>query len=113
MLVGFSFKARPGKAEELETLLSDPEGGRRVAAAMGATRNILFWQGDRMVRILKFPEGTTPVPMAEVARRDADVAAFLARVGRLTDPPFDPAVPGSLEEFSARTALRLAYDVRP
>lgn len=113
MLVGFSFKAQPGKEADLETLLSDPEGGRRVARAMGASRNILFWQGDRMVRVLEFPDGVEPVSMVEVARRDEAVAAFLARVGRLTEPPFDPAVPGSLEAFSAKTALRLVYDVRP
>lgn len=113
MLVGFSFRARPGMEAELEALLADPEGGRRVAAAIGASRNLLLWQGGRMVRIFEFPEGTTPVPLAEVAARDEAIAGFLARVGRLSDPPFDPGEPGSLESFSRQTALRLVYDVRP
>lgn len=112
MLVGVSFRARPGREADLEALLSDPDGGLRVARTVGATRNVLFWQGDRMVRVLEFPDDATPVSMAEAARRDPDVAAFLAAVGRLTEPPFDPTVPGSLEAFSLGAALRLVYDVR-
>ncbi len=113
MLVAFSFRARPGKAAELERLLNDPDAALAVARAMGATRNVLFWQGDRMVRVLEFPDGVKPVPLAEVAKRDPGVARFLAEVGRLSDPPFDPAMPGSLDAFNQAAALRLLYDVRP
>lgn len=80
MLVGFSFEAKPGKAEELEAPLSDPERARTMTEALGATRNIMVWQGDRMVRVLGFPAGTTPIPMAEVAERDPSPG--LPRSGR-------------------------------
>ncbi len=112
MLVGFSFRARPGKAAELERLLNDPQAARAVAQAMGATRNVLFWQGDRMVRILEFPDSVKPIPLAEVAKRDPGVARFLAEVGKLSDPAFDPATAGALDAFNQAAALRLLYDVR-
>ncbi len=111
MLVGSSFEAKPGKAKELEALLSDPERARAMAEALGATRNILFWQGDRMIRVLEFPEGTTPTPMGEIAERDPEVRAFLARVGELAEPGFDVDDPETLETFSEAVALRLVYDV--
>lgn len=113
MLVGFSFQAKPGKARELEELLDNPEGGRHVAKLIGATRNTLFWQGERMVRVLEFPEGTKPVLLAEVAKRDPQVRAFIQNVGRLAEPGFDLDAPGSLEAFNQAAALRLLYDVRP
>lgn len=113
MLVGFSFKAKPGKAQELKDLLNDPEGGRAIAEALGATRNLLFWQGDRMVRILEFPEGATPVPMAEIAERDPEARALLAKVGALAEPGFDVDDPGSLEAFSDEVRMHLLYDERP
>lgn len=113
MLVGFSFEAKPGKAKELEALLSDPERARAMAQALGATRNVLFWQGDRMIRMLEFPEGTTPPPMGEVAERDPEARAFLARVGELAEPGFDVDDPASLEAFSQAANLRLLYDVSP
>lgn len=111
MLVGFSFEAKPGKAKELEALLSDPERARAMADALGAIRNVLLWQGDRMVRILEFPEGTTPTPMEEIAERDPEVRAFLAKVGELAEPGFDLDEPESLEAFNQAAALRLVYDV--
>lgn len=111
MLVGFSFEAKPGKAEELHALLSDPERGQAMAEALGATRNILFWQGDRMVRLLAFPDGTTPTPMAEVAERDPEVRDFLAKVGELAEAGYDLDDPGSLEAFTEAAKLELVYDV--
>lgn len=111
MLIGFSFEAKPGKAKELEALLSDPERARAMAQALGATRNILFWQGDRMVRVLEFPEGVTPTPMHEVAEQNPEARALLARVGELAEPGFDIDDAASLEAFSERSALRLVYDV--
>lgn len=111
MLVGFSFKAKAGKTKALEALLDDPERGQAMAEALGATRNLLFWQGDRMIRVLEFPEGTTPPPMGEIADRDPQVRAFLARVGELAEPGFDVDDPETLEAFSQAVALRLVYDV--
>lgn len=111
MLVGFSFKAKPGKNKELQALLDDPERGRAMAEALGATRNLLLWQGDRMIRVLEFPEGTTPTPMEEIAERDPEARAFLARVGELAEPGFDVDDPETLEAFSEAASLRLVYDV--
>lgn len=111
MLIGFSFEAKPGKRKELEALLDDPERGRAMAEALGATRNVLFWQGDRMIRVLEFPEGTTPPTMAQLAERDPEARAFLARVGELAEPGFDVDDPGSLEAFSEAAALRVVFDV--
>ncbi len=112
MLVGVSFKAKPGKGKELEDLLSDAERGQAMAKALGAERNLLLWQGDRMIRILEFPDGVEPTPMAELAQRDPDVRAFLAKVGELAEPGFDVEDPASLEAFDEGISLRLVYDVQ-
>lgn len=37
MLVAFSFQAKPGKEEEFERLLNNPEAGRMFAELLGAT----------------------------------------------------------------------------
>lgn len=112
MLIGISFKAKPGKAKELEALLNDPGRGRGVAEAMGATRNVLFWQGDRMVRVMEFPDDVTPTPMTEIAKRNPEAREFLRKVGELAEPGFDVDRPETLEAFSQGGALRLLYDVR-
>ena len=112
MITGTSFKAKPGKARELEALLNDPERGRAVAKAMGATRNVLFWQGDRMVRVMEFPEGGRPVPMSEIAARDPDAREFLRRIGDLAEPGYDLDRPETMDAFGQAGALRLLYDVR-
>lgn len=38
MLVAFTFKAKPGKADEMQALLDNPGGGEHVAKEMGAKR---------------------------------------------------------------------------
>ena len=112
MLVAFSFRAKPGKEAEFEALLNNPEAGRAVAKAMGATRNSLFLKGGRMIRVLEFPEGARPLPLGEVARRDPRVAEFLRKLGPLIEDGFDFDRSGSMEGFNERIAFPLAFDVR-
>lgn len=112
MLVGFSFRAKPGKTAELESLLDDPDAGRRIAAAIGAQRNVVFWQGDRMVRIFEFRDDAVPVPLAKVAEAQPAVKEFLRKVGELAEPGFDLDRPETFEAFNRACVLRLVYDVR-
>lgn len=113
MLVCFTFEAKPGKEAEFQKLLNNAQGGRKVAAAMGATRNCLFLKGNRMVRLFEFPEGKKPASLGELAKTDKDLAEFLRALGPLVKDGFDIAVPGSLEAFNERVAVPLAYDARP
>ena len=113
MLVCFTFEAKPGKEKEFAALLNDPEAARRVARAMGATRNSLFLSGGRMVRVLEFPEGATPRPLGDVAKEDAAVMAFLRRLAPLVQDGFDMDRPETLDAFNARARVALALDVRP
>ncbi len=112
MLVAFSFKAKLGKEKEFERMLNNPEAARAVAKAMGATRNVLFLKGGRMIRVLEFPEGAPPVPLGEVAKRDPRVADFLRKLGPLIEDGFDLDTPGGMEAFNQRIAFPLAFDVR-
>lgn len=112
MLVCFTFKAKPGLEKAFEDTLRNPDVARRVARLLGATRNVLFLSSGRMVRVLEFPEGTTPRPLGEVAKEDADVATFLRRIGPLIEDGFDPDDPESLAAFTRRSMVPLAYDVR-
>jgi len=112
MLIAFTFRAKSGKEREFEQLLNDPEAARAISKAMGATRNTLFLKEGRMVRILEVPEGVRPVPMAEIAAKDPQVGAFLRRLGPLIEDGFDMDRPETLEAFSKRIAVPLAYDVR-
>lgn len=112
MLVVFTFAAKRGMEKEFETLLNDPEMGRHAARLFGASRNALFLGGGRMVRVLEFAEGTTPVPAAQAAKTDEALARFLRRLGPLIEDGFDLDVPGSLEAFNKRAMLPLAFDVR-
>jgi hypothetical protein len=113
MLACFTFRAKAGKEKEFETLLDNAEAGRGVARAMGATRNTLFLRAGRMVRVLEFPDGATPRPLAEIAREDPAIHAFLAALGPLIEDGFDVDAPRSLDAFNRRAVLPLAYDVRP
>jgi len=112
MLVAFSFGAKPGKEREFESLLHNPDSARAVAKAMGATRNTLFLKDGRMIRVLEFPEGVKPVPLAEVAKRDPRVADFLRKLGPLIEDGFDFDRPGSMDAFNGRITYPLAFDVR-
>lgn len=112
MLVAFSFRAKPGREREFEALLNNPEAARSTAQAMGAVRNTLFLKEGRMIRVLEFPEGVRPVPLAQVAERSPEIRAFLRRLGPLVEDGFDPDKPGSLEEFNRRASFPLAFDVK-
>ncbi|TLZ63508.1 MAG: hypothetical protein E6K16_05025 [Methanobacteriota archaeon] len=112
MLAAFSFKAKPGREREFESLLNNPDSARAVAKAMGATRNALFLKNGRMIRILDIPEGSKPVSLAEVAKRDPRVADFLRKLGPLIEDGFDYDRPETLEAFNQRITFSTAYDVR-
>lgn len=113
MLVAFTFRAKPGKEAELEILLNNPEAARQVARAMGATRNTLFLGSGRMVRVLEFPDGARPVPLAEIVAKDRGVYEFMKALGPLIEDGFDIDRPETLEAFNKRILVPLAFDVRP
>ncbi|HEV8358934.1 MAG TPA: SchA/CurD-like domain-containing protein [Candidatus Thermoplasmatota archaeon] len=112
MLVAFSFRAKPGREQELEALLSNADAGRAVAKGLGATRNMLFWRDGRMVRVLEFPAGAPRRTMTDLARDDPRMAEFLGKLAPLIEDGFDPKDLGSLDAFNQRMGLRLLYDVR-
>lgn len=111
MLVAFAFRAKQGKEEEFEAVLNNAEAGRRVAEALGATRNTLFLREGRMIRILEFPEGAPPKSLMDVARQDSKVMDFLRKLGPLIEDGYDLERPGSMEAFNARIGFSVAYDV--
>ena len=113
MLIAFSFRAKAGKEREFEQLLNNPESGRAVAKAMGATRNTLFLKDGYMIRLVEFPVGANPVPLTEIAGRDLNVKTFLRKLGSVIQDGFDVDTPGSMEAFNRRITFPLAYDVRP
>lgn len=112
MLVAFTFKAKVGKEEELEKLLNNPESGLRIAKALGAVRNTLFLTNGRMVRIFEFPDGSKPMTMTDLARKDPKAKEFLRSLSAFIEDGFDVDNLETLDDFSRRTSLRLAYDVR-
>lgn len=112
-LVVFSFKAKTGKEREFEQLLNNAESARRTAKAMGASRNALFMGSGRMIRVLEFPEGVKPVPLARLAEENPEVKAFLRKLGPLIEDGFDVDRPGSLEAFNQHHAFHKFFDVRP
>lgn len=113
MLVCFTFEAKPGKEADFERLLNNPESAKKVARAMGATRNSLFIKGGRMVRVFEFPEGKKPVSLGELAKTDRGIETFLRALGPLLKDGFDLDVPGSLDAFNARVNIPMTYDVHP
>lgn len=112
MLVAFTFRAKPGKEKEFEALLNNPESGRAFAKMMGATRNTLFLKEGRMIRVVEFPEGAKPVPMAEIMERDPKVKEFFRKMGAIVEGGFDPDRPETLEAFNKRITYPIAYDIR-
>jgi hypothetical protein len=112
MLVGFSFTAKPGKAAELERVLNNERVTRKLMQAMGAKRNTLFWQGDRMVRIVELPDGAGPVDVAALARADPEIAAFLRAIGPLAEPGFDLDAPETLAAFNKAIVMRQVFDLK-
>ena len=112
MLVCFSFECKPGMEKEFAEILSDPEMGHRVALAMGATRNTLFMRGRRMVRVFEFRDGTTPVPLIEIARNDDAIATFLRRLAPLLEEPYDLSRPETMDAFNKGNVMPVVYDVR-
>ncbi len=112
MLVAFTFRAKVGKEEELERLLDNPESGLRIAKALGAIRNALFLGNGRIVRIFEFPEGVKPMTMTDLARKDPKVKEFLRSLSTVIEDGFDVGNLETLDDFSRRSSLRLAYDVR-
>lgn len=113
MLVAFSFKAKVGMEEEFERLLNNPESGARIAKAIGAVRNMLFLGNGRMVRIFEFPDGIKPVTMTDLASQDLNAKEFLRTLSAVIEDGFDVDKLETLDDFSKRSSLRLAYDVRP
>lgn len=113
MPAAFTFQARPGREEEFERLLNNPEGGKAVAKLMGAARNTLFLGRGRMIRILEFPEGVKPQPMSELAKESPELATFLQKIAPLIQDGFNPDDPSSIEEFNKRAMVPVCYDVRP
>jgi hypothetical protein len=113
VLVAFTFRAKAGREGEFEELLDNPESGRMFAQLAGATRNILFLKGGRMIRVMEFAAGAKPVPLSELAERDANVRAFLQKIGPLIEEGFDLQQPDSLAAFNQRVMFPVAYDVRP
>ena len=111
MLAAFTFRAKPGHEKDLETLLNDQEMARRISRAMGVTRNILFFSGGRMVRVVEFPDGTHPRPLASIAREDPAVDGFLRQLGTLVEDGFDLDEPATLEAFNARITLPRVFDI--
>ncbi len=73
---------------------------------------MLLNDDGRMIRLLEFPQHVAPTPMHEVAARDPDAKAFLAKVGELVEDGFDVDDPASLQAFGERNQFRVAYDVR-
>ena len=112
MLVAFTFAAKVGKEEELESLLNNPESGLRIAKALGAVRNTLFLGNGRMVRIFEFPEGVKPTTMSDLARMDPKAKEFLRSLSDVIQDGIDVDNLATLDDFSRRTSLRLACDVR-
>lgn len=113
MLVCFTFRAKPGKEKEFEALLNNPESARAVARQMGATRNTLFLGDGRMIRVFEFPDGAKPVPLSQIAAKDAGVREFLRKLGPIVEDGFDVDRPETLEAFNKRALVPLAFDVRP
>ena len=111
MLVCFTFEAKPGKEAEFESALSNAEWGRKIARAMGATRNMLFVKGGRMIRVLEFPQGVTPLSLAEIAKKDKEVELFLRRLAPLIKDGYDPDLPETIASFNHRASVTVAYDV--
>lgn|GEM_PF-2061487 len=112
MLVAVTYRAKKGRERELERLLDDPETGRRVAQALGASRNVLFLGHGTMVRVLEFPEGVAAGSMSELAGRNPAMKEFLHRLAPLIEDGFDPDDPRSFEAFDRRITVPLAYDVQ-
>ena len=112
MLVAISFRSKPGKEHEFGQLLGDPERGRMLVKAMGATRNALFLNDGRMIRILEFAERVKPVSLGQAAERDPNIKEFLREIAPLIQDGFEADQPGSVEAFSQRCVFKLAYDVR-
>lgn len=113
MQLCFTFRAKPGKEKELEELLSDPEGGKRMAALLGATRNRLFFRDGRMVRILDLHDGAEIPSMYDLAQEHPPVKELLGKIGRIVEDGFDIDDEASMDGFDERVTIPLVYDVRP
>lgn len=113
MFVAFTFEAKPGHEAEFERLLNSPEGARKVAAYMGATRNLLFMKDGRMIRVLEFPEGHKPGSLAEIAKTDKDLENFLRKLGPIIKDGFDYDRPETLDAFNKRITIPMVFEVHP
>jgi hypothetical protein len=112
MLVCFNLEALPGKEKEFEALLSDKAIGERIRMRTGARRNMVFVQGGKMIRILEFSDGTTPVPLSAAAKEDPTIAKFLSDLAPLVQNGYAPGDDKSFADFMKRVSFSLAYDVR-
>lgn len=112
VLSAFAFRACAGQADALHELLNNPDAARHVARSIGAQRNLLLRQGDQFFRVFEFTDDANPISIAELAERDPDVKEFLSRIGRLTEPSYDPDNPATLVAFMQDAAVDLVLDVR-
>ncbi|HEX9708861.1 MAG TPA: hypothetical protein VGB42_02705 [Candidatus Thermoplasmatota archaeon] len=112
MLVCFNLEALPGKEREFEALLSDKGIGERIALRTGARRNMIFVKEGKMVRILEFADGTTPVPLSAAAKEDPAIAKFLHDLAPLVKEGYVAGDDRSFADFMKRVSYPLAYDVR-
>ena len=113
MLIAFTFNAKPGKEQEFETLLNNPESGLAIAKALGAKRNTLFLGNGRMIRIFEFPEGVKPnMTLTELAQKDSKVKEFLRKLSAVIEDGFDVDNLQTMDEFNKRASVKLVYDVR-
>lgn len=112
MLVCFNLEAVPGREKEFEALLSDKAIGERILMRTGARRNMVFVKDGKMIRILEFSDGTTPVPLSAAAKEDAAIAKFLEDLAPLVKDTYVPGDDKDFAEFMKRVSFALAYDVR-
>jgi hypothetical protein len=113
VLIAYAFEAAPGKEKEFEAHLANPAFGAKVCRLIGASRNTLFLKDGKMVRVFEFPDGAKPTPLLEAAKKDAELAAFMRKLGTLVKGGFDYDRPETFLAFNASVQLPLAFDVRP
>lgn len=112
MLNVISFRAKPGKENDLEALLSDEETTRRIAKTFGQERNALFFKDGRMIRVLEVPEGAGPPDLAGLAQEEAWFHDLLEEISQIVEDPFDVDDEASIQAFTERVVFPQVFDIR-